>query len=392
MVHLLIALGSLLLIQVSDASGNDSEPKSQIELAELCRVSGVSRERVKTATATIQIAAKPSQQKQQEMKLPSEFKLARWTWAQDGSTQRTTFREFPNGLNNLKVDFCGDCLLGPFEYRLILGVDPEIPLTESTVNETTKMYTIGKRSRTIEGREPYLFFLWVFDPFEEGRRSSLQDLLDDSDHIDYPIDLRTDGQRLVGIRIHFAKQESPARWVELYFDEQHDFACCRVRSYVERDNTSASVAAQIGLLTERTVLNFHTANGIHFPASGEIRYYDKSWDHLGDVITVQIDDIHINDALPQGVMDFRFPVGALVRYEPPENGKRRFSVWGSDNQPVKDLTTEQDWQDYIASVRRKTANAPGSRSWSTMVLVNVVFLAVLGAVWIVHVRRRRSGQ
>jgi hypothetical protein len=56
----------------------------------------------------------------------------------------------------------------------------------------------------------------------------------------------------------------------------------------------------------------------------------------------EVTHISLNESLPSEVMKFQFPENCLVTHDPPVNGRRKATLYGKDNQPLKEINSIED--------------------------------------------------
>lgn len=128
--------------------------------------------------------------------------------------------------------------------------------------------------------------------------------------------------------------------------------------------------------------------GVFFPEESELRVYRSGREQPTAVTRFVTTRLVVNEELPEGALDFRFPENTLVRY-PVENGQRRVALWGADNRPVRFLNGTEE---IVAADQALHASAAASYRRVLFVILVSLGTLVAGVAWLyVTHRRAREG-
>jgi hypothetical protein len=119
-------------------------------------------------------------------------------------------------------------------------------------------------------------------------------------------------------------------------------------------------------------------DGVFFPTESEYRYVRSDHETPTMVSTFVVKDLRVNEPLAAEAFDFRFPEHAIVVHKP-VGGVPKRQLWGSDNQPVRTITSGKDLPLFIS----------GSRSGRRIAIYVVIVMTCAGLFWLL-VRRWRG--
>jgi hypothetical protein len=179
---------------------------------------------------------------------------------------------------------------------------------------------------------------------------------------------------------------------ELHFDPEFNFMVRRVVSHVA-DVTQGKGGPKDPTVYIRTVKSFKSfENGVFVPAEVELGFTIPG----GEAAPLPVAErfvaktLIVNQPLPEGALDFKFPEHAQVRELPMPKGSLGWYLWGPDDKPIKkldsvnDLPFSENDEAFLAKIGRA---APSKSRFHLLLAGNLLLICGILVWWWVHRRR-----
>jgi hypothetical protein len=123
----------------------------------------------------------------------------------------------------------------------------------------------------------------------------------------------------------------------------------------------------------------------------ESRSFETNSGPPASVMTAVVDDLVVNTSLSKDAFAFSFPENVQVVH-PPVDGKSRVVLWGSNNQPLREIRTHADLA-VAAEEPHDNLERLGRPGWFwTLLLSNAMVILFLALVLIWRRRRRMTSR
>jgi len=270
-------------------------------------------------------------------------------WSMQGSRQRLreqlTSSVRPDQLQKQNNDTFYDILIEKGLLRTLEGWDPDkrpdlTPVHNHGVSGTIEPYG-GHLPLTI--LDPLLATNFAFTLIGGDPSRSLEQIRQVTPKELTAEEKSVDGKRMIRLTIPYfnAHGEQTKSFILIDLDPDHNYLARRVETIANEEAIDGGQPVSFRNVT--TVVSFGSFHdGLFFPT----RLENESYRGLSAKPTHRIEfDVEvkaINGPLPADAFDFHFPKYTLVRTLPPINGKVKVELWGSDNRPLQEVTSNAD--------------------------------------------------
>jgi hypothetical protein len=275
--------------------------------------------------------------------------VAMWKlrWSKSGTMSRIRCENLHSSIVDARgdsVDRFVDVLEDGETMSILLNWDPiKRPRLEARDQRTVQAYTYPQ-SPQLPGLIPsvltqHALFEIAANAFDSRR--TVRQLFAQSPGVSDASLVEFDGEQLVVVKaVHpdtrFGKTYKNTKF-EIYFDPTLNYLVRRVRVLTPPDS---SKGLESGLIEDRVAGRFEKfENGVWFPMLVEVDIKSAGRSYSNSKYLLEVTDITINDELPQDAMDFQFPENCVVVHNPPVDGRRKGTLYGKDNKPIKDVAS-----------------------------------------------------
>lgn len=182
-------------------------------------------------------------------------------------------------------------------------------------------------------------------------------------------EVEDENRTLIRLRLHWDPLYD--RFTDIFIDPAAGHLVRKVTQPLNLTTTPSS--SMVSTVTEFREFD----DGVVIPMKVMIKMYADS---QGDAKTLSmegtaaVEEVTVNNSLPQDAFDFQFPENALVKIGPPKDGKTRMVLWGPNNRPRQEIYSAED----IQALARAEALAPRRRLWG-VIGASVAALLAVGA-------------
>lgn len=312
-------------------------------------------------------------------------------WAREGARERIrrvgghiepTSDGRPRDIDDLLID-------GPV-YKWLQNWDPKHPQKITPTKQGTVRAIVGPQTNVNRANiapSQQLHFEVDFMP-----RRTLSELAKVSTNVSCQRRVQFDGRELLLISLESPDDSAYSlgkRYFDVYLDPAAGYMMRKIVVKAPKVVIANQPPTSVSYASE--VLEFEDfGNGVFVPT--KIR--KGSGDRWGTELTVT--SLKVNEPIPPGTFEWRWPKFVAVTHEPPVHGKYKVEIWG-DDKPVAEIKRVQDLKIVEAELRKDPLVAaelgpiPGAPlpPPTSMMLKLSLALCALGAIMIGLILYRR---
>jgi hypothetical protein len=227
------------------------------------------------------------------------------------------------------------------------------PQQITPVQQGTVQAVIFPQDKKPPLRDVPALLLWTFSLNYADQRRTVAEFVRQSPRAELVGRTQLDGHEVWHIRADhpgLAGYPTEGVFFEFFIDPSANFAIRRAIEHqgVLKLPTDDGDQEAREIVRTRTILSYKdVGNGVFVPmlirTSASSRAVADPADDRETVTESHVENLVVNQPLSDQALDFRFPEGVLVRYDPPiDPSRRRVVLWGKDNTPAKEIEKAQD--------------------------------------------------